>query len=284
MVIHPVPKPPQGVEPVLPDEALCYVAGGNGLFKIVRNSFYSACVKLGGIPSLAEIQEEAELHVPVLPLTLFRQVEAFFVAVYAQHQSEAVVLLYCNPNEKEWRVVVPPQYVRGLHVEYDLNALPKAPAGLELFGTIHSHADIKAFHSGTDDADECHFDGLHVTVGNVDQPIRTYSCRWMLAGRAFKADLAGVVESAALPKPDVAWLAKVSLARAAEPKAREIHNIAPLGAGDRAEGPWFDSYGEAFASREEYLEYLEQMREEIDERLWEAEQLEIEGEPHGSKR
>jgi len=70
--------------------------------------------------------------------------------------------------------------VRGLRVSYDLSTLPPAPEGFELFGTIHSHAGISAFHSGTDDRDEIHFDGLHITVGNLDKPSRSYACRWML--------------------------------------------------------------------------------------------------------
>jgi hypothetical protein len=34
-------------------------------------------------------------------------------------------------------------------------------------GTIHSHCDFGAFHSGTDHEDESTFDGLHVTFGDI---------------------------------------------------------------------------------------------------------------------
>ncbi|MBI3832191.1 MAG: hypothetical protein HY291_21900 [Planctomycetes bacterium] len=279
MQIYPVPKPLPGAEVALPDAPVCFASGANGLFKLVRNEFYTACVKLDGIPSLADLKEEAELHVPLLPLKLFRAVEGFFGEVYRRYQSEAVVLLYCNPNVKAWRVIVPPQQVRGLRVEYDLHARPNAPAGFQLFGSIHSHADIQAFHSGTDDADESGFDGLHITVGNLDKPIRSYACRWMLAGRAFKTDLAEVLEAEDLPAPDPAWLAQVSPAPVLE---RELFTPVPLGT--ETDERWCDLLGEPFASREEYLEHLEQMREEIEERLWAAEHLELEGGTHGSKR
>lgn len=276
MQIHPVPKPPSGEDPVLPDCNIALVAGTTGLFKVVRNPFYTACVKLDGIPSLAAIEEFAELHVPVLPLELFRQVEAFFVEVYAQHQSEAVVLLYCNPVSRAWRIAVPPQEVRGLHVTYDLDALPEAPAGFERFGTIHSHANIKAFHSGTDDADEAHFDGLHVTIGNVDKPGRTYACRWILAGKAFPAELSAVVETLPLPEPSLEWLGKVKKAEVVESDAWPLLAARGVADADRP-GVDLDIFGESYTNRDEYLDHLQALREEIDERLWEAEDLQLQG-------
>jgi hypothetical protein len=37
-----------------------------------------------------------------------------------------------------------------------------------MVGTIHSHCDFSAFHSGTDEADESTFDGVHLTFGHVN--------------------------------------------------------------------------------------------------------------------
>lgn len=276
MEIHPVPKPQAGEEPVLPEGPIAVVAGAAGLFKIVRNAFYTACVKLDGLPSLADLEESVELHVPVLPLDLFRQVEAFFVQVYELHRSEAVVLLYCNPAARAWRIVVPPQEVLGLHVSYDLESLPEPPAGFELFGTAHSHAAIAAFHSGTDDTDEAFFDGMHITVGNVDKPQRSYACRWILAGKVFPADLSGVVETPPLPAPAPEWLSMVKKAPDAfeMPGSRRFRSRADIGPDE----PELDLFGEPFATHGEYLEHLEMLRDEIDQRLWEAEDQILQGE------
>lgn len=276
MVIHPVPKPTAGEEPVLPDGPAAMIAGAQGIFKVVRNPFYTACVKLDALPSLADLEESAELHVPALPCAVFQQVEAFFAQVYEQYRSEAVVLLYCNPARRQWRVTVPPQEVRGLHVTYSLGTLPEPPAGFTLFGTIHSHANIKAFHSGTDDTDEACFDGLHITVGDVDKPVRSYACRWILAGKAFPAELAGVVETPPLPEPAPEWMAMVKEASDAfkmpfPRKARSTVN-------PDIDEPELDPFGERFATHDEYLEHLEMLREEIDARLWEAEDLAHQGE------
>jgi len=267
--IHHVPKPsqPDG-KPALPSDALCYLIGSDGVFKQVHNDFYSVRLKVSGVSGLAEIGETASLHVPKLPISLFRQVEAFFIAVYQKHSSEAVVVLLCNPATQEWRVQVPPQEVKGLHVSYNLATLPDPPHGFERFGSIHSHASAKAFHSGTDDADETAFDGLHITIGNMDQPVRSYSARWMLAGKAFKVELADIIEGVALPKPDESWLAQVRKVEAEEDywasrpfRGAGLFPPAAMGAVER----------EDFGSPEEYREYLEEMKNEVDERLLEME-------------
>ncbi|MGD0092259.1 MAG: hypothetical protein ABSE73_20275, partial [Planctomycetota bacterium] len=115
---------------------------------------------------------------------------------------------------------------------------------------------------------EVAFDGLHITVGNVDQPVRSYSARWMLAGKAFPVDLADIVESVPLPKPDESWLSQVHKAEIEDDywgghpfRGAELFPPATSVAGER----------EDFGSPEEYREYLEEVREEVDERLLEVE-------------
>lgn len=267
--LHPIPKPPPDQRAAFPADNLCFLAGANGLFKQVRNDFYSARVKTDDVAGLAELKEDATLNVPALPLELFRRVEAFFVAIFEKFKSEAVVLLLCNPSLHEWRVVVPRQSVRGLRVTYDFGTLPLAPEGFELFGTIHSHADISAFHSGTDDRDEIHFDGLHITVGNLDKPSRSYACRWMLAGRAFTTSMADVVKSEPLPAADTEWLAQVSYAERLKERVSTpeivIEDPMPVLLDDL--GAWSDFYGQEFENREDLKEYLLHLREEINEHL-----------------
>ena len=100
--LHPIPKPPPDQRAAFPPDNLCFLAGANGLFKQVRNDFYSARVKTDEVAGLAELKDEASLNVPALPLDLFRRVESFFAAVFEKYRSEAVVLLRCNPTLREW--------------------------------------------------------------------------------------------------------------------------------------------------------------------------------------
>lgn len=190
---------------------ISYLIAKNGIFKQVNNPFYTARVKVDGIGHLAEAKENAELCVPKLPLAQFKQIEAFFTAVYEAFKSEAVVVLLFNPATRQWRIEVPKQKVQdgSLHVAYEPTSVIPSE-GFEPFGTIHSHAAAPAFHSGTDDSDEVCSDGLHITIGNLDKPVRSYAARWMLCGHAYTAQLEGVVESPALPLPDPAWMEKIS--------------------------------------------------------------------------
>jgi hypothetical protein len=263
--IHHVPKPSQPNEkPALPLDSLCYLIGSDGIYKQMNNEFYSVRLKVGGVIGLAEIGETASLHVPKLPMDLFRQVEAFFIGVFQKYSSEAVVLLLANPTTAEWLIEVPPQAVKGLHVSYSLDTLPAPPPGFQRFGSIHSHASVKAFHSGTDDADEVAFDGLHITIGNVDQPVRSYSARWMLAGKSFPAALADIVEAVQLPKVNENWLAQVKVEESCW--GGQPHQGAEMFPADTSAA----GGAENFDSLEEYHLYLEQMREEVDERLLEV--------------
>ena len=190
---------------------ISYLVTKNGIFKQVNNPFYTARIKVDGIGHLVEAKENVELHVPKLSLALFRQIEAFFAAVYEAFQSEAVVVLLFNPATRQWCIEVPKQKVQdnSLHVSYEPTSVTLSE-GFEPFGTIHSHAAAGAFHSSTDDSDEVCSDGLHITIGNLDKPVRSYSARWMICGHAYTVQLEDVVESPALPPPDPAWMEKIS--------------------------------------------------------------------------
>lgn len=287
--IHLVPKPtlPDG-QPVIPEDPICFLVGSDGVFKQVVNDFYSVRVKTDGVGALGAVGETVALHVPKLPESLFRQIEGFFVKVYKEHQSEAVVLLSCDPEAEKWRFDVPVQDVSGAHVKYDAADLPALPDGFQQFGSIHSHAGMSAFHSGTDDKDETTFNGLHITIGNLDQPVRTYACRWMLSGKAFKAELTDVVDGLPLPEPEPAWLAQVhkpapspvdymnswygggNAMRPEDPQMREL--LPHLRADDEPRG--FDPDPNPASVRQDNegrLSYLEDALDDVNKRLSDVE-------------
>jgi hypothetical protein len=103
-------------------------------------------------------------------------------------------------------------------VVYDL-AKPAPPEmnGFVVFGSIHSHNTMGAFHSGTDNSDEFKFDGLHITIGKLDATSPEYACRWILGGKVFTASIADVLGVAATGDPPSAnvlaqWQAPPSIA------------------------------------------------------------------------
>jgi hypothetical protein len=60
--------------------------------------------------------------------------------------------------------------------------------------TIHSHAGFGAFHSSTDHTDEKHFDGLHITVGDLSKDLHTISTSVVVNGKRFLVDTHEYVE------------------------------------------------------------------------------------------
>jgi len=82
------------------------------------------------------------------------------------YKSEAIVLLFYNKEKKTYKVYVPEQEVSAAHCSYKIE---KTIKDYMLIGSIHSHASMSAFHSGVDVDDEEKFDGIHITVGKVDE-------------------------------------------------------------------------------------------------------------------
>jgi len=150
---------------ILP-EGNCYIIARDGVYLKKDTGLISAIVKVDKLSFLENIIPGAEIKVPPIPLELFVQIRLFFREVYKLYKSESIVLLYYNDQRKKFKLIAPPQIVGSAQVSY---ASDFRENGFKLVGSIHSHADFSAFHSGIDQRDEAHFDGLHITVGNVNQ-------------------------------------------------------------------------------------------------------------------
>lgn len=125
-----------------------------------------------------------------MPYALWCQAISFFRDVYKEHKSEAVARLYYDDIEG-WSVGVFPQTVSGASAD-EIKDDPGIPAcnaevsGVQI-GTIHSHSSMGAFQSGKDLADEKTVDGLHITIGKLDDAIVDIHSRVMLRGMEFPA-------------------------------------------------------------------------------------------------
>jgi hypothetical protein len=123
----------------------------------------------GGPPRLADL-EGTEIRGRIIPtgvrfpMWLVNQAVDFFTRIYDAHKTEAEVAVTYNWQEKRFRVFVPEQYVASGGVSYKLD-MTKLQRGWAVVGTIHSHCNFGAFHSGTDTHDADHQDGMHMTIG-----------------------------------------------------------------------------------------------------------------------
>lgn len=158
------------------------------------------------------------------PLEQLHDTMAYFKAIYDKYGTEAVVLLMFNFETKEWRTLkvlqlgaahAAVQYIypsNGPNKKYPLtekifddeklkdlqlkvyeNYSELTNQGFAIIGTIHSHCNFGAFHSGTDNHDEMNFDGLHITIGKVNSGW-DFAQRWMLGTASFKCEITNVTK------------------------------------------------------------------------------------------
>lgn len=152
--------------------------------------------------------EEDNISKYPYPIEQLKDTIKYFEEIFKEYKTEAAVLLLFHPTKFLWNTFkilqVGASYGNVKYVypcpEPDDTPIVKAifeskeakkiqlrlweeydkllSDGYELIGTIHSHCDFAAFHSGVDDADEINFDGLHITVGKLTKGY-DFSARWI---------------------------------------------------------------------------------------------------------
>jgi Zn finger protein HypA/HybF involved in hydrogenase expression len=150
----------------LPADDICYIVAKEGIFLKKKMGIMDSIAPVTNISILESIQATAQMNIKKIPGGQFARIVAFFREVYKEYYGEAIVLLFYDLERNIYKVVPPHQKVTGAACDYNKGITIE---GMQMIGTIHSHASMSAFHSGTDDHDEEHFDGLHITIGNVNQ-------------------------------------------------------------------------------------------------------------------
>lgn len=197
------------------------------IFRYVDNDLYSGLIKIGEEPSGYEDQL-FNIKIPKIPHKFMKRIINFFKLVYAEHQSEAVVLIWYNFRTNDWEAEIPVQLVHGASASYEREleeATQLETRGYTLVGSIHSHGTMGAFHSGTDDADEYTFDGIHITVGKVTTKIE-FACRFISKEISYKLEPEECMDWKR-DKYDVpdAWTKKVNTERQTTSIIRNTRNL-----------------------------------------------------------
>lgn len=170
----------------LPPNGTYFVVAGNGLWMHKDTGICKCFVPVNNISVLDDLNAEkcVLIDLPHIPMKLVWQIKKFFSLVVEKYSAEAQVTLYFNKDTQEYKVHIPEQCVSHGSVKYKRIGTVHLK-GLEGFlrvGTIHSHCDFEAFHSGTDISDEEDFDGLHITFGNNDKDCFTISATVVVNG------------------------------------------------------------------------------------------------------
>lgn len=151
-----------------------YTLAGNGIFLTTTGKLANICGKVADVKfsALPDLVEGIDRHVPKLPWPTLQQVWAFFREVYEEHKSEAYCQVLYQPDTQEWRIIVPLQDVSGGGVDHISIRGHREIQGLTWLHVwdIHSHANIGAFWSATDDADEKRSERFYGVIGKLAEP------------------------------------------------------------------------------------------------------------------
>jgi hypothetical protein len=184
-----VPLPKGGVtelpDPVNP----YYVVAQNGLYLHKRNMIgkFLIPVPAADLPAafygaLEKDQTKGLIwrEFDPLPGWLMGQTVDFFQQVYNANKTEAEVLItYKEDADPKYRLFVPHQRVSSGSVR-SIHDAGNFERGWQLVGSIHSHASMGAFHSGTDTNDASEFPGLHITIGDFHKEQLSFAAMVMV--------------------------------------------------------------------------------------------------------
>jgi hypothetical protein len=135
---------------------------------------------------------------PKIPPEVWNEILSFFKWCYDTTKSECQVRLYVSPTHKTWKAWAYPQEANtGMSAhELDNEDAKKQRAELNLvapdwfyFGTVHHHCAISAFQSSTDAENEESQDGLHITIGNLNNDPLDIHARFYRKGLKVDPDM-----------------------------------------------------------------------------------------------
>jgi hypothetical protein len=162
---------PGGIDSVPDSQMPFYVIASDGMFMQIRNLLGRAIIKQKTIPKNLEKMDSPGLFTfdaAPIPAKICAQVVDFFQRIFDHHKTEAEVILLMNRKTKEWGLMIPTQKTSYSAVDSRVDP-EKVPAGWSIVGTMHSHCDFGAFHSGTDKSDADDMNGVHFTIGHLER-------------------------------------------------------------------------------------------------------------------
>ena len=190
-----------------PADLFHYLVASNGVFLVKDTGLYRAVTEMPGVAGLERLKASLVLRVPKIPRDIVERIYGFFDYAWRNWNGEAVAFVYYAAGSGEFQADVPPQRLyryRSLHgwrterrVEYDFH--PRPPGFLKLCD-FHSHADMPAFFSATDDYDDRE-DGLRVVMGRMNRVVPDVRASFVAAGTRFTLGVEEVMEGFSHPAP-----------------------------------------------------------------------------------
>lgn len=178
------------LEEKIPNET-CYILAKDGFYIKKEMLTLQSITKIPEISLFGNISEFVKIKTPKFPILLLSETLLFFREVYNLYKSEAILLILYNSSKRDFKLSCPIQKTSSAFLKYKHTDTFK---GYHLFGSIHSHGNASAFHSGIDVKDEFDFDGLHITLGNVNDEKISISCCFVINGKRFEQNISNIID------------------------------------------------------------------------------------------
>lgn len=132
---------------------------------------------------------------PKISQEVWAQVMEFFEWTYDREKSEAQVRLFVHPVHGWAAWAFPQEGGTGMTSREEPMDKPECQEQRKQFsdtegwlywGTVHHHCSAGAFASSTDDANEKDQEGIHITIGHMDKPVRDFHARIYIKGHKFE--------------------------------------------------------------------------------------------------
>ncbi len=211
-------------------KAPAYIIARDGFYLKKSTSLFDAVIRVDSLPGYEDVEETASLKVPMIPWSIIHDLHEFFQAVYYEYRGEAIALL--TLDDGVWGTHIPEQTVSSAHLDYKITGddSPKNVAG-----TVHSHCDMGAFFSGTDEQDQSEMDGLHIVLGRITMTVPEIKAAVCVNGRIFEIDPEDLIDG--IPGENSynsthPWLKKVSRSRRS---AKSGHSCRSFGNAEKEE-------------------------------------------------
>lgn len=179
----------------LPDEdVIYYAATQNGWIINTPTLFGNAQTLSKEHPNvLPAVKERFLLNERKMPLHMLSQFHDFAAQNFEKNHAECSAYLTYNQETDDWRLFIPEQYVSHTSVNHKLDP-GQIKNGYQAVGTIHSHCDFDAFHSGTDKHDMGKMPGLHITIGHVNTMDPDFDFALSVADAAFSVQYDQIID------------------------------------------------------------------------------------------
>lgn len=156
--------------------------------KQVSNSLYTGFVADPSIKITTIDKPTFKWRGAKIPFPLWAQIVSFMRWTQEEFKSEALITLMYNAKNATWAAWPFPQETNGMTVKA-LEDHPLYKDDRAMFkkdwvqaGSIHHHCTADAFASCTDEQDECNRDGVHITLGKMENTDLDYHIRQVFDG------------------------------------------------------------------------------------------------------